>query len=80
MTAAFSDGGTLYAIRAASDDLAPTLWHRWSDTRGGRAVVSEPLEADEQGWEAIPAGSFCRFDHDGVDIRPFVLPALSQAA
>ena len=80
LTAAFSDGETLYAVRAASDDLAPSLWHRWSDTRGGRAVVSEPLEADEQGWEAIPAGSFCRFRGESVDIRPFALPALSQAA
>lgn len=80
LTAAFSDGETLYAVRAACDDLAPSLWHRWSDTRAGRAVVSEPLEADEQGWEAIPAGSFCTFRGASVDIRPFAVPALARAA
>lgn len=71
LTAAFSDGETLYAVRAASDDQAPSLWHRWSDSRQGRAVVSEPLEADEDGWQAIPAGSFCAFRGHEVDIRPF---------
>ncbi|MCX8508959.1 MAG: class II glutamine amidotransferase, partial [Rhodobacteraceae bacterium] len=71
MTAAFSDGERLYAVRYASDDHAPTLYHRWSDTRGGRAVVSEPLEAGEC-WEAVPAGSFCTFEGDGVTIEPFL--------
>ena len=71
LTAAFSDGETLYAVRAASDDQAPSLWHRWSTSRQGRAVVSEPLEADQDGWLAIPAGSFCAFRGHEVDITPF---------
>ena len=50
---------------------APTLYHRWSDTRGGRAVVSEPLETGEC-WEAVPPGSFCVFDGDEVRIEGFV--------
>ncbi|WP_323036291.1 class II glutamine amidotransferase [Pararhodobacter sp.] len=80
LTAAFTDGETLYAVRAASDDVAPSLWHRWSESRGGRAVVSEPLEADEDGWEAIPQGSFCIFRGDTVEIHPFLPLALRDAA
>ena len=80
LTAAFSDGETLYAVRSATDDKAPTLWHRWSSARQGRAVVSEPLEAEEEGWEVIPQGSFCTFRGDTVDIRPFAPEALAVAA
>ena len=80
LTCAFSDGETLYAARAASDDLAPSLWHRWSESRGGRAVVSEPLDEGEDDWQAIPAGSFCAFRGREVRITPFALPALAQAA
>ena len=80
LTCAFSDGETLYAVRYASDDKAPTLWHRWSETRGGRAVVSEPLEADEADWQAIPPGTFCRFRGEGVELRPFAPEALAVAA
>lgn len=80
LTCAFSDGETLFAVRYASDDQAPSLWHRWSDSRGGRAVVSEPLEADEGDWLAVPPGSFCRFRGETVDIRPFAPSALQAAA
>jgi len=80
LTCAFSDGQALYAVRYASDEAAPSLWHRWSDTRGGRAVVSEPLEADEGDWEAIPPGSFCRFHGRTVEIRPFAHEALARVA
>jgi len=80
LTAAFSDGERLYAVRYASDDQAPTLYHRWSEGLGGRAVVSEPLEAGEC-WEAVPQGSFCTFDGTGVLMEPFApCPAKSAAA
>lgn len=79
LTAALSDGARLYAVRYASDDQAPSLYHRWSDTRRGRAVVSEPLEDDEGDWEEIPAGSFCIFDGKSVSIEPFA-PAQWAAA
>ncbi|MBW0157220.1 class II glutamine amidotransferase [Sedimentimonas flavescens] len=71
LTAAFSDGVRLYAVRYASDDAAPTLYHKWSDTRRGRAVVSEPLEEDQSDWEEIPPGSFCTFEGKSVTIEPF---------
>jgi predicted glutamine amidotransferase len=80
LTAALSDGERLYAVRYATDEHAPSLYHRWSDTRAGRAVVSEPLEIGEGGWEKLPAGSFCTFDASGVTITPFAPCALSAAA
>lgn len=79
MTAAFSDGERLYAVRYASDDQAPTLFHRWSATRAGRAVVSEPLESDEGDWQEVPPSSFCVFEGERVTIAPFV-PGLAAAA
>jgi glutamine amidotransferase len=80
LTAALSDGQRLYALRYATDDQAPTLWHRWSDTRGGRAVVSEPLEMGEDGWQEIPPGSFCVFEGRDVRVMPFAPLPLAAAA
>lgn len=80
LTCAFSDGRRLYAVRHATDEFAPTLYHRWSPNRGGRAVVSEPLETGES-WEPVPAGSFCTFEGEAVSIEPFrpTLPAAMAA-
>ena len=79
LTAAFSDGERLYALRYASDEHAPSLYHRWSATRGGRAVVSEPLETDEKDWLEVPPGSFCVFEGEDVTITPFA-PVAAEAA
>ena len=64
-SAAYSDGQTLHAVRYASDYAAPTLFYRYSPSRAGFAVVSEPLEVDESGWSAVPAGQVVRFDREG---------------
>ncbi len=80
LTAALSDGQRLYAVRYASDDKAPTLYYRWSDTRRGMAVVSEPLEDDEGDWTEVPAGSFCTFDGARVQIDAFDPNRLRAAA
>lgn len=80
MTAAISDGQKLYAVRYATDHLAPTLYHRWSKTHQGRAVVSEPLETDEADWELVPPGTFCTFDGDGVEMEPFAPVGVARAA
>lgn len=79
MTAAFSDGARLYAVRYATDDLAPTLYHRWSDSRGGRAVVSEPLENGED-WQTVPPASFCTFEDREVRIERFLPGHAARAA
>lgn len=80
LTAAFSDGRRLYALRYATDDQAPTLYHRWSQTHGGCAVVSEPLESDEDGWVPVPSGSFCTFEGGDVRVEPFRPLLLAAAA
>jgi len=69
MTAAFSDGEKLYAVRYASDNRAPTLYHRWSGSQKGRAVVSEPFDADSGVWQEIPDRSFCIFEGQQVKIN-----------
>ncbi|MVX51041.1 class II glutamine amidotransferase, partial [Rhodobacter sphaeroides] len=80
LTAAFSDGERLFAVRYASDEQAPTLYHRWSLRRGGRAVVSEPLEQDEGDWLPVAQGSFCLFEGDRVRVEPFRPDPLAVAA
>ncbi|MDV7145066.1 class II glutamine amidotransferase [Tropicimonas sp. TH_r6] len=65
-SAAYSDGDALYAVRYSSDETAPTLFYRYSETRAGFAVVSEPLEVDESGWREVPAGQAVRFGRDGA--------------
>jgi glutamine amidotransferase len=80
LTAAFSDGQRLYAVRYATDAFAPTLYHRWSGSRGGRAVVSEPLDTDEDDWQLVPSGSFCTFEGEGVRIEAFAPEPLAAAA
>lgn len=71
LTAALSDAQRLYAVRYATDDAAPTLYHRWSDSRCGMAVVSEPLETGEGGWVPVPAGSFCVYEGDKAEVATF---------
>ncbi len=72
LAAAFSDGETLYAVRYASDDRAPTVYHRRSEACSGRSVVSEPLVPAADGWEALPPGTFGKFHKDGsYEIEPF---------
>lgn len=80
LTAAFSDGTRLFAIRYASDEHAPSLFYRWSPTRKGYAVVSEPLEADEHDWQEVPPGSFCTFADDGISVMPFDPAEAAMAA
>ena len=80
LTVAMSDGQRLYAMRYATDHQAPSLYHRWSDTRGGRAVVSEPLESDQGDWLEIPSASFCTFEGADVVVEPFMPCRLAAAA
>ncbi len=80
LTAAFSDGKKLYAVRYATDDQAPTLYYRWSAELGGRAVVSEPLDTTQVDWHMVPQGSFCVFDGEAVSITRFAPVLAAKAA
>ena len=68
MTSAFSDGEILYAVRYASDGVAPTLYHRWSTLQKGRVVVSKPFDAACGLWQEVPDKSFCVFERQRVQI------------
>ncbi|GAB5507466.1 MAG: class II glutamine amidotransferase [Rhizobiaceae bacterium] len=69
LTAAFSDGQSLYAVRYATDRFAPTLY--LSAGAHGHSLVSEPLDKDGAAWQPVPAGSFVRVGTAGVDVSPF---------
>jgi len=71
LSAAFSDGKTLFAARYSSDHIAPSVYYRYSETRRGWAVVSEPLETDESGWTALEPGQLLQIDEVGAEVMPF---------
>ncbi len=60
-SAAFSDGETLWAMRASSDRIAPSVYYRQMPQTGGWAVVSEPLERGGAGWTALQPGYLAAF-------------------
>ena len=78
LTAAFSDGQALHAVRYATDAHAPTLYTSVL-RRGGRCIVSEPFDREGGDWQAIPPSSFVTMTGDGIAIRPFV-PASARLA
>lgn len=71
LAAAMSDGESLYAVRYASDERAPSLYYRWDAIWRGWAVVSEPFGNAPEDWTEVPAGSFCKFMGQNVEITEF---------
>lgn len=80
LSAAWSDGKSLWAVRYASDAAAPTLYWRHCAERHGYMVVSEPLESDAGDWTEVPMGTVCRFTRDAVVAERFGPDAAAQAA
>ncbi|AXI46608.1 class II glutamine amidotransferase [Sulfitobacter sp. SK012] len=79
IAAAFTRGETLYAVRYASDALAPSLFYQWNEDWQGWAVVSEPYDTALGNWTEVPKGSFCTFTKDTCRVEPF-LPMQSKLA
>ena len=71
LTAAFSDGERLYAVRFSTMSHAPTLYAGNFRNRLGRCLVSEPFDRDGPEWQLIPPGSFVSASHDGVAVSAF---------
>ncbi|MGR3759387.1 class II glutamine amidotransferase [Roseobacteraceae bacterium NS-SX3] len=71
LSAAFSDGERLYAVRYSSDRIAPSLYYRWSQSRRGWAVVSERLEIEQDGWQEVRPGQFLTFTRENVEWEDF---------
>lgn len=79
-TAALSDGKAVYGVRHASDDFAPTLYHRAMPESGGRVLASEPLEIDDVCWTAVPPNSFVTMTGSNIKVEPFCADERSCAA
>ena len=71
LSVAMSDGKRLFAARYSSDHIAPSVYYRWSETRQGWAVVSEPLEPDECGWTALAPGTFLELEGRDASLKNF---------
>jgi len=69
--AAFTNGKTLHAFRWASDDKAPTLYWRRSET--GVHIVSEPTDDTHSLWMAIPQGNVLIAQGGDVTVEPLLL-------
>ncbi|MBX8801714.1 class II glutamine amidotransferase [Ochrobactrum sp. MR28] len=73
LTAAFSDGQSLYSVRYASDIYAPTLYTAKMASASGICVVSEPLDGVAENWMAVPRNSFVTIDKPNhICIEPFM--------
>ena len=72
LSAAFSDGQSLYAARYSSDHIAPSVYYRYSETRRGWAVVSEPLETNEDGWIELAPGKMISITSEGLREMDFI--------
>jgi glutamine amidotransferase len=73
VTAAFSDGRRVYALRHASDAAPETLYVRDRKTRAGTLIVSEPLDDGRDDWKAVPPQSLVTVGPEGLSIAPFQL-------
>jgi len=71
LTAAFSDGEALYAVRFSTHERAPTLYAGSFRGTVGRCLVSEPFDREEPNWQPVPTDSFVTVTRGGVSIRPF---------
>ena len=84
MTAAFSDGDGLVALRHSSDGNSPTLYYAMADNievdngtvafaegEGTVLVLSEPLDDAEQPWHEVPE-NHCLIARGGtVEVKAF---------
>ncbi|WP_288192606.1 class II glutamine amidotransferase [uncultured Phyllobacterium sp.] len=73
LTAAFSDGTQLYAVRYATDRFAPTLYTATLSPSSGLCVVSEPLDGEAENWMPVPPNSFVTVKNSKrIAIEPFM--------
>ncbi|MGB0902774.1 class II glutamine amidotransferase [Halocynthiibacter sp.] len=71
LSVAMSDGNRLFAARASSDHIAPTVYYRRCEKSEGWMVVSEPLEDGQAGWIELPPGKLATFTQDEVSLQDF---------
>ncbi|MFM9941657.1 MAG: class II glutamine amidotransferase [Hyphomicrobiaceae bacterium] len=77
MTAAFTQGDVVHAVRYASDGQPPTLYTKAMTDREGTLIVSEPLDDVREGWTSVAPQHFMTASPAGITAMP--LPSLSTA-
>jgi glutamine amidotransferase len=92
LTAAFTDGDSIHAVRYATDGNAPTLFYGCGvpladiaeepGMPGARAIVilSEPLDAGRDGWIEVPAGHVVSAGDGAVAVTPFIAGSAPAAS
>ena len=88
LTAAFTDGRHVYAIRYSSDHASPTLFYgcaggvrghdgRCTDEASGESILilSEPLDTAQERWTAVEEGHLLIAEGNEVRLRRFA-PAM----
>lgn len=63
ISAAFSDGSSVYAFRYSSDNKSPTLYHGNQMESGGLAIASEPIDGNAQNWTPVADRHFVQLTH-----------------
>jgi glutamine amidotransferase len=71
VTAAFTNGEKVYAVRYASTGKPETLYTRQRRDNSGRLLVSEPLDDGRDDWLAVPPQSFVELTQDHVTWHDF---------
>lgn len=84
MTAAYTDGRRINAVRWSSDGHSPSLYWahgsvaecsqgtvRFARGSDGVLVLSEPLDEDANTWTEVPEGSFLTAEAGRVEVVPF---------
>lgn len=71
VTAAATDGTTIYALRYSTLIQPETLYVRRLKRADGLLMASEPLDEGRLDWEAVPPQSFVRLGPNGVAIEAF---------
>jgi len=62
MTAALSDGESVYAVRYANDERSPSLFY---------SVGAQPLDEIAESWQEVPPGHMLVAGSGGVAVSPF---------
>jgi glutamine amidotransferase len=90
MTVGVSDGESIWAVRYASDGVAPTLYHSCEVQdlarlnpdvprllgEQARAVVSEPVGQFVESWIEVPQSTSLRVRGAEIELRAFLAPSI----
>ncbi len=80
LTAAFTDGQSLHAVRYATDGVPPTLYAKRLENGQGALLVSEPLDAARTGWTAVAPQSFVTVTRTSMSVAGLEGIAKAKAA